>query len=109
MGENHSSQDQVAIGAPARKGMPAEPIRLPAWALRAGRAAAGLSAEQMARASRLAVNTIRRAEKDGLDRMSANNLKALHDAFAAVGVVFSTDRDGGVVVGLAPSRTTGNL
>lgn len=96
-------QDQVESDAGERKGERAEPLRLPPWALRAGRAAAGVSADELADASRLAVNTIRRAEKDGLARMSVNNLEALHAAFAKLGVVFDVGPTGDVRVGLRGS------
>lgn len=75
------------------------------WQLRAGRAAAELSAQQMAQYSGLSLSSVRRAEDEGVARLTPVNQKALLDALADLGVSFGLSAEGAATVAYAPRRT----
>ena len=74
---------------PDEKMTPVEP-----WQLRAARAAADLSASDLAALSHLSVNSIRRVENGGWEKMSRVNQKALIEALQACGVQFVATEEG---------------
>jgi len=65
--------------------------------LQAARVLAGLTAEELARASSIGLATIRRAEAKGEEvvSMTANNVGAVARALEAAGVVFVARNGGG--------------
>lgn len=64
------------------------------WQLRAARAAADLTAQQLADLSGLSVNSVRRVEQGGWSKMSRVNQRALIDALEATGAVFLAPQEG---------------
>ncbi len=64
------------------------------WQLRAARAAADLTAQQLADLSCLSVNSVRRVEAGGWSKMSRPNQRALIDALESKGVIFLGHQDG---------------
>ncbi|TBY07327.1 helix-turn-helix domain-containing protein [Rhizobium laguerreae] len=59
--------------------------------LKAGRALVGLKQEDIARASGLSVQTIKRMETVGTERSSAGNVQAVQRAIEQAGVVFEAE------------------
>ena len=74
-----------------------------AWQLRAARAAADLSIQQLADLSGVSVSSIRRAEQNGSTPMSRPNQKALLDALEAKGVHIDLPADGSGAVSMRTS------
>jgi transcriptional regulator with XRE-family HTH domain len=72
--------------------------------LRAARALAGVSGEELAERTNLSLSTIRRAEReDGPVKLTRANTQLLISALEAAGVQFlEADKNGGVGVRLAP-------
>lgn len=64
--------------------------------LRAARAALGLSAEGLSKAAGLGLNTIARAEKNGLEGLTFANRTRLLETFERLGVSFLDDDGAGV-------------
>lgn len=97
MGEKHQygQLDDVRI---LRKSLDENISAIEPWQLRAARAAADLTAQQLADFSRLSVNSIRRVEAGAWDKMSRVNQAALIHALAAHGATFVTTQDGAAAV-----------
>lgn len=73
--------------------------------MKAGRALVGLKQEDIANATGLSVQTIKRMETTGTERSSAGNVQAVKRAMEQAGVVFLGDGEmatGGPGVRLAP-------
>lgn len=76
-----------------------------AWQLRAARAAANISAQELAALSGLSVNTIRRAEQAGMAPMSKVNKKALIAALAELGAELGVEVDGAAAIVFRPASS----
>jgi transcriptional regulator with XRE-family HTH domain len=72
--------------------------------IKAARALAGLTQDDIAKATGLSVQTIKRMESLGTGRSSADNIMAVQRALEAVGVVFIPENGGGAGVRLAKPR-----
>lgn len=73
--------------------------------IRAARAVLRWSAKDLAKAAKIGVATVSRAEvEDGIPRLTAANLKAIQTALEATGIVFIWKADGGVGVLLRATR-----
>lgn len=69
--------------------------------MRAARALVGMTQEQLAQASGLSGQTIKRMESMGTGRSSADNVDAIQRALEAAGVQFIPENGGGAGVRLA--------
>jgi transcriptional regulator with XRE-family HTH domain len=72
--------------------------------IKAARALAGLTQEDIAKATGLSVQTIKRMESLGTGRSSADNIMAVQRALESAGVVFIPENGGGAGVRLAKPR-----
>ena len=78
-----------------------DPKTLTGGQLRAARALVGISADELARLTKLGVATIRRAESsDGAVAMTAANAERIVQALETAGVVFVGENGGGAGVRL---------
>ncbi len=85
-----------------------ESSEFPAWQLRAARAAADVSIQQLAERSGISVSTIRRAEQNGSGPMNRVSQKALVDALNALGVMLSEPGAGPATVSMAAPAAAGS-
>jgi len=72
--------------------------------MKAARALAGLTQEDVAKATGLSVQTIKRMEITGPERSSAGNVQAVQRALEAAGVIFIPENGGGAGVRLAKPK-----
>lgn len=82
---------QMAKPEPYFKGDAASSDLYLAWQLRAARAAANISADTLSQLAGVHVNTIRRAEKEGMEKMSGANQNAIYQALKKLGIVLGVD------------------
>ncbi|MEY9631270.1 helix-turn-helix transcriptional regulator [Sinorhizobium fredii] len=74
--------------------------------MKAARALAGLTQEDVAKATGLSVQTIKRMEITGTERSSAGNVQAVQKALESAGVVFIPENGGGAGVRLAKPKNS---
>lgn len=72
--------------------------------IKAARALAGLTQDDIAQATKLSVQTIKRMETLGTGRSSADNVMAVQRALEAAGVIFIPENGGGAGVRLAKPK-----
>lgn len=72
--------------------------------IKAARALAGLTQDELASASGLSAQTIKRMEALGTERSSAGNVQAVENALREAGVVFIPENGGGAGVRLAKPK-----
>jgi transcriptional regulator with XRE-family HTH domain len=70
--------------------------------LRAARAAAALSVQELAEKSGVGANTIRRAETEGAQRLNRSTWSALQATYAALGASFVPEAGGAAGLRWAP-------
>ena len=97
MGEKHQ-YGQLDDAQPLRKPSDESISRIEPWQLRAARAAADLTAQELAAISGLSVNSVRRVEQGAWDKMSRVNQRALVEALASCGATFSATQDGAAAI-----------
>ena len=72
--------------------------------IKAARALVGLTQDDIAKATGLSVQTIKRMESVGTERSSAGNVDAVRKALEAAGVLFFPENGGGAGVRLAKPK-----
>ncbi|MDX3977014.1 helix-turn-helix transcriptional regulator [Shinella sp.] len=72
--------------------------------IKAGRALTGLTQDDIAKATGLSVQTIKRMESIGTGRSSADNVMAVQKALEEAGVTFIPENGGGAGVRLAKPK-----
>ena len=72
--------------------------------IKAARALVGLTQDDIAKATGLSVQTIKRMESVGTERSSAGNVDAVRKALEAAGVLFIPENGGGAGVRLAKPK-----
>ncbi|MEA3533253.1 helix-turn-helix transcriptional regulator [Rhizobium sp. CC-YZS058] len=76
--------------------------------MKAARALVGMTQEDLAKATGLSAQTIKRMESIGTERSAAGNVDAIKRALEAAGVVFIPENGGGAGVRLAKPKAKGD-